>query len=149
MRMRPLGDDDCVGGAAAEHVPCSPKPGAPMTTLRVAGAAILGWLVVALGQTLIVWTWWIRELFPLNPLTIVAIAFALLVLGWIAGFLARKASGGRKSAGYVVAALTLLVLVGNVVLDVAVEPSWFKGLVLVLLIPMILLGGHGGLPKRG
>jgi len=92
---------------------------------------------------LIVTTWWIRLWLPMGPLWVVAIGVSLILSGWLAGLLARRMAGdGGERAVYAAAAMTVLVTVTNIVLDVAVEPLWFKVLVLTLLVPSLLVSGR-------
>jgi hypothetical protein len=106
-----------------------------MRYLRLASAAIVGYMIVAGGLSLIVMTWWINETLPLTRVWIGVIVIALLACGWIAGRVTALIAGElRKPAVYLVAGLTFAVLTMNIVLDVAVEPLWFKLTALVLVI---------------
>ena len=113
-----------------------------MTHVRTVLAVILGYAIVAGGLSLIVMTWWVNEWLPLGAPSVVAIGIGLVVVGWLAGFLAAAVAPSTvRVAIYGVAALTFLVLGANIIMDVAVEPLWFKVMAIALVIPAVLPRG--------
>ncbi len=114
-----------------------------MIRVVLAGLGIVvGYAIVAGGLSLIVMTWWVNEWLAVGPVSIAAIAVALLAVGWIAGFVAASiARATARWAIYGVAGLTLSVLIVNIILDVAAEPLWFKVLAIALVLPAVLISG--------
>lgn len=111
--------------------------------LRSAGGVLAGYAVVGLGLSFIVVAWWIEGWLPLGTLGIAAIVAALCLVGGLAGWVASTIDGSESSVAVLgVAVLTTLVLVANIVMDVAIEPLWFKLLAIGSIVPIVLLVGR-------
>ena len=113
-----------------------------MKTLRSVLGVILGYLVgAAAGLGVVAWLFGGQADPGAGPVIAgLAVLVAVLVL---AGFLAGTVAGRRQvlHAG-IVAGLSALVIVASLANGAAVEPAWYRVLLLVLGSGAILLGGR-------
>ena len=113
-----------------------------MKIVRSVLGVILGYLVgAAAGMGVVAWLFGSEAEPTVGPVVAgLAVLLAVLVL---AGFLAGTVAGRRRllHAG-IVAGLTALVIVASLAKGPAVEPVWYRVLLLVLGSGAILLGGR-------
>ena len=116
-----------------------------LTTLRSLASFFAGYSVLALtnmGFVLAVFAGASTEpsvgvVFAGVPYTVVSTVLA----GWLA---ARIAPGGKLIHAAVVAAVMGAVIAGSIIIDVSIEPAWYKVGYLVIQIPGTVAGGYLG-----
>ena len=108
--------------------------------VRLLLGTVAGYAIVGVGLSLLVTAVWIEAWLPLGAPLVVGLALALVGLGVSAGWTSTRIAAQRgRTAGLAVAGLTLAVLAANMILDVAVEPLWFKALAMGLVAPSVLV----------
>lgn len=118
--------------------------------LRAVGAIVLGYVGFAGGLSALVLAVWDAGRVQPTGIGLLPIVLALVALGLVVGVV-TGAMGGElgRVAAYIVGALVLAVTIINILLDVAIEPLWFKLCVIGLVIPAIVVAGRRAAGRRG
>lgn len=118
-----------------------------MKIIRSIFAVLAGYLVFALGSSAFVYAWFIQRRSAAEVISILLSVVCLAAIGLVGGFVTSLIAGRRALLHCgIVAALVVLVTIGNLLMGVAAEPVWYKALVFVVLVPALLLRAY---LKRG
>ena len=110
---------------------------------RAGAAVILGYLVSQGLNAASVYLWYVAERSAPLVLELAGTGLLFLAVGLATGRLvASVAATRRRGAARVLGGLVVLVTIGNILADVAVEPLSHKLIVLLVMVPAILLGEH-------
>ena len=112
--------------------------------LRSLGSIAVGYLLLALTNMLFVILWFVQPIAQWSVLAIVALSvpytlLCALAAGYVAGWIAARR---ERIHVFVLAGMMGVVIIVSLVIGVAVEPVWYKGIYLVVMVPATVLGGH-------
>ncbi len=112
--------------------------------LRSLGSITVGYLLLALTNMLFVILWFVQPIAPWPVLAIVALSvpytlLCALAAGYVAAWIAARR---ERIHAFVLAGMMGVVIIVSLVIGVAVEPAWYKGIYLVVMVPATVLGGH-------
>ncbi|GJL95397.1 MAG: hypothetical protein DHS20C05_18020 [Hyphococcus sp.] len=107
-----------------------------MNIVRSIAAVIVGYLIFAFADMALVLGLFDQGLVTSPLIQKLAGLIGLLMIGFIVGFTVAKISGAYKRASIVIVVILIgAMTVLNIVLDQAIEPLWFKVLVLIVCAP--------------
>ncbi len=108
--------------------------------IRSVAATILGFLLFGSGLTALVLYSFVTPLLSQGALWFITLFAGVVGLGAFLGLVTAGVSGSSSPRpAHALAALATLMMTVNIILNVAIEPVWFKVMVLLVTIPTLLL----------
>ena len=112
--------------------------------LRSLGSIVVGYLLLALPNMLFVTLWFIQPIAEWPVLAILALSvpytlLCALAAGYVAAWIAARR---ERLHALVLAGIMGVVIIVSLVIDMAVEPVWYRVVYLVVMVPATVLGGH-------
>ncbi len=105
-----------------------------MTVLRLVGAAILGYLLFAVGSMQLV-----GLVMRGGAAAAIGALVGLAVIGAVVGYLTARIAGPKAAVAAAVAATLIgLATLANLVFGLGAEPVWYKLATLLVTIPIVL-----------
>lgn len=111
---------------------------------RSVASIVVGYLLLALTNMLFVTLWFVQPIaeWPLPVILALSVPYTFLS-ALAAGYgAARIAARRERTHALVLAGSMGLVIIASLILDVAVEPAWYKGIYLAVMVPSTVFGGH-------
>lgn len=112
-----------------------------MEIFRSIAAIILGYIILSFSNMAFVIAFFIQKWFETGILIAVLTVLYTALTSAIGGYLLAMIAGRKQQLhGIIVACMVGAVIVFSMIIDVAVEPLWYKIIYLIVMVPATIVG---------